>query len=142
MKNVHEKVAATDWQRVTEEINEKGYAIVSQFLPVQSCEELIGKYDDYNLYRKTIMMERHQFGSGEYKYFKYPLPELIQTARRAIYPKLAPVANAWMKMLNIVCAYSYSPTYLLRLCFILFYKIREPLLSFRILCVYNGLFLN
>jgi hypothetical protein len=89
MKHVHEKVAEIDWQRVTEEMNEKGYAIVSQFLPVQSCEELIGKYDDSDLYRKTITMERHRFGLGEYKYFKYPLPDLIQTVRRAIYPKLA-----------------------------------------------------
>ena len=79
MKGIHEKIEDIDWQRVTEEINEKGYAIVSQFLPEQSCEELIGKYDESNLYRKTITMERHHFGIGEYKYFKYPLPELIQT---------------------------------------------------------------
>jgi hypothetical protein len=46
-------------------------------------------------------MERHHFGLGEYKYFKYPLPDLIQTMRSAIYPKLAPVANTWMKMLNM-----------------------------------------
>lgn len=96
MKSIHEKIADIDWQRATEEINEKGYTIVSQFLPAQSCEELIGKYGDSNLYRKTITMERHQFGLGEYKYFKYPLPDLIQTVRREIYPKLAPIANAWM----------------------------------------------
>jgi hypothetical protein len=75
MENVHEKIAATDWQRAIEEINEKGYALVSQFLPVQSCEELIGKYGHSDMYRKTITMERHHFGLGEYKYFKYPLPE-------------------------------------------------------------------
>ena len=88
-------------QRVTGELNQKGYAIVPQFLPNQSCEELIQKYNDSDLYRKTITMERHSFGSGEYKYFKYPLPDLIQTVRGAIYPKLAPIANAWMKMLNV-----------------------------------------
>jgi hypothetical protein len=101
MKSIYEKIADIDWQRVTEEINEKGYAIVSQFLPAQSCEELIGKYGDSNLYRKTITMERHHFGLGEYKYFKYPLPDLIQTVRKEVYSKLAPIANTWMKMLNM-----------------------------------------
>ncbi|MRN41101.1 MAG: prolyl 4-hydroxylase subunit alpha [Nitrosopumilales archaeon] len=96
-----EKISGIDWQRVTEEVNEKGYALVLQFLPNQYCEELIGEYDNSDLYRKTITMERHGFGLGEYKYFKYPLPDLIQTVRRAIYPKLTPVANTWMRVLNI-----------------------------------------
>jgi hypothetical protein len=116
MENVHEKIAATDWQRAIEEINEKGYALVSQFLPVQSCEELIGKYGHSDMYRKTITMERHHFGLGEYKYFKYPLPELIQTVRRAIYPKLVPIANAWMKMLNIERQFPNTFDELQRLC--------------------------
>ncbi len=98
---ISEEISGIDWQRVTEELNEKGYALVSRFLPVQYCDELIGEYDNSNLYRKTITMERHRFGLGEYKYFKYPLPDLIHTARRAIYPKLAPVANTWMKVLDI-----------------------------------------
>jgi uncharacterized protein len=82
-------------------MNEKGYALVSRFLLGQSCDELTSKYNSSDLYRKTITMERHRFGLGEYKYFKYPLPDLIQNIRTAIYPKLAPIANAWMKMLNI-----------------------------------------
>ena len=82
-------------------MNEKGYALILQFLPNQYCEELIGEYDNSDLYRKTITMERHGFGLGEYKYFKYPLPDLIQTVRREIYPKLTPVANTWMRVLNI-----------------------------------------
>lgn len=100
-KVILEKISSIDWQRVTEEVNEKGYALVLQFLPNQYCEELIGEYDNSDLYRKTITMERHGFGLGEYKYFKYPLPDLIQTVRRAIYPKLTPVANTWMRVLNI-----------------------------------------
>jgi uncharacterized protein len=100
-KVISEKISGIDWQRVTEEVNEKGYALVLQFLPNQYCEEIIGEYDNSDLYRKTITMERHGFGLGEYKYFKYPLPDLIQTVRRAIYPKLTPVANTWMRVLNI-----------------------------------------
>lgn len=98
---MYEKIASTNWQRVAGEINDKGYAIVSQFLPPQFCNELIEKYGDPNLYRKTITMERHQFGLGEYKYFKYPLPDVVQTIRREVYPKLVPIANAWMRMLNV-----------------------------------------
>jgi len=98
---MYEKVASTNWQKVTGEINGKGYDIVPQFLTAQFCDELIEKYDDPNLYRKTIIMERYHFGLGEYKYFKYPLPDLIQAIRREVYPKLAPIANTWMKMLNM-----------------------------------------
>jgi hypothetical protein len=100
-KVISEKISGIDWQRVTEDVNEKGYALVLQFLPNQYCEQLIDEYDNSDLYRKTITMERHGFGLGEYKYFKYPLPDLIQTVRRAIYPKLTPVANTWMRVLNI-----------------------------------------
>jgi uncharacterized protein len=60
MENVQEKIADIDWQQtVIEEINERGYALVSRFLPAQYCDELIGKYDDSDLYRNTITMERH-----------------------------------------------------------------------------------
>ena len=100
-KDISEKIFCIDWQRATEEMNEKGYALVLRLLPGQYCEELINKYDNSDLYRKTITMERHSFGLGEYKYFKYPLPDLIETVRKEIYPKLAPVANTWMKSLNI-----------------------------------------
>lgn len=97
-------------------MSEKGYALVLQFLPNQYCEELIGEYDNSDLYRKTITMERHGFGLGEYKYFKYPLPDLIQTVRRAIYPKLTPVANTWMRVLNIKRQLPYQFEEFQRLC--------------------------
>jgi hypothetical protein len=70
MKNMYEKVASTNWQKVTGEINGKGYAMVPQFLPAQFCDELIEKYDDPNLYRKTIIMERYHFGLGEYRFIQ------------------------------------------------------------------------
>src|ERR671935_3250823 len=101
MKNIHEKIADVDWQTVIGEMNEKGYALVSRFLDGQSCDEMISKYNNLDLYRKTIVMERHRFGLGEYKYFKYPLPTLLQTIRTEIYPYLSTIANTWMKLLNI-----------------------------------------
>lgn len=111
-----EKISCIDWQSVTKEMNEKGYALVSQFLQAQYCQELIHEYDNSDLYRKTITMERHGFGAGEYKYFKYPLPDPIQTIRTAIYPKLAPLANAWMTDLNMERRFPSKFIDLQRLC--------------------------
>jgi uncharacterized protein len=113
---VREKISEIDWQSVTNEMNQRGYSLVPQFLPDQYCKGLVGAYDNADLYRKTITMERHSFGLGEYKYFKYPLPELIQTIRKAIYPKLVPIANTWMEMLNIERRFPCEFDELQRLC--------------------------
>ena len=94
-------LSAVDWQRVASDMHEKGYALVQNVLPPEYCDEFIAGYDKPGIYRKTVVMARHRFGLGEYKYFDYPLPELIQTAREMIYPILAPVANAWMERLRI-----------------------------------------
>ncbi|WP_257670933.1 2OG-Fe(II) oxygenase [Parapedobacter tibetensis] len=94
-------ISQTDWNIVTDEMHEKGFAIIPKFLTEKQCNELIQGYDNPNAYRKTVVMERYRFGLGEYKYFNYPLPDLIQQIRTTIYPQLAPVANAWFKALNI-----------------------------------------
>ena len=101
MNDLLQRIADIDWQAVTEILDEKGYSGVPQLLPIQNCNELIQEYGNSDLYRKTITMEKYRFGLGEYKYFKYPLPEIIQILRQAIYPKLSPIANTWMKMLNM-----------------------------------------
>ena len=82
-------------------MNAKGFAHVKNILLNDDCETQLKNYNNQSLYRKTITMERYRFGLGEYKYFNYPLPELIQTIRENIYSHLAPIANEWMKMLNI-----------------------------------------
>jgi uncharacterized protein len=88
MNNIHQKIADVDWEMVTGQMNEKEYALVSTFLPDQYSDEITSNYNNPELYRKTIIMERHRFGLGEYKYFKYPLPGLIQTIRTAIIQNL------------------------------------------------------
>lgn len=97
-------------------MHDKGYVLVPGFLQSQYCKELISEYNNSDLYRKTITMERHRFGLGEYKYFRYPLPELIQTIRREIYPKLVPIANTWMKVLNLERQFPDNFDELQRLC--------------------------
>ncbi len=98
---MEEKISSINWNSVTKEMHEKGFAIVPNFLTNNQSEELIKDYNNSNAYRKTVVMERYRFGLGEYKYFNYPLPALIQGIRENIYPKLAPIANTWMKVLNI-----------------------------------------
>jgi uncharacterized protein len=101
MKNIQSKLSAINWQDVTQQMNEKGYTILPGLLKDEQCEELIQNYDNTKLFRKTIVMERYRFGLGEYKYFDYPLPGLIQTIRENLYPHLSPIANNWMKVLKI-----------------------------------------
>ncbi len=99
--NTKQKIEAIDWRELTENMHERGYAIVPQLLSDENCAELLNNYDSTTAYRKTVNMERYRFGLGEYKYFNYPLPTLMQTIRENIYPYLAPIANTWMKVLNI-----------------------------------------
>ncbi len=101
MKNLQSNLSAVNWQMVTEDMNERGYSIIPGLLTNRQCEELIENYDNATSYRKTVVMERYRFGLGEYKYFNYPLPDLIQTIRETVYPHLALIANGWMRMLNI-----------------------------------------
>lgn len=101
MHPIQQKLAVTDWNAVTESLHQNGYAMISGLLTVDDCQNLIRGYDSPGLYRKTVNMERYRFGSGEYKYFRYPLPRDIQLVRETVYPKLAPVANAWMQILGM-----------------------------------------
>lgn len=98
---VQEKIAAMDWPSITESMHQKGYAIARNLLSATQCGELINNYNIHHLYRKTVVMERYRFGFGEYRYFDYPLPNLIEEVRKGIYPYLVPIANIWMKALNI-----------------------------------------
>jgi uncharacterized protein len=101
MKEVIEKINGLNWPSISGEINSKGFAALPKIIGNTQCRELIESYSNTTLFRKTVVMERYRFGLGEYKYFKYPLPGLIQTVRETVYPKLAPIANGWMNALNI-----------------------------------------
>jgi hypothetical protein len=101
MQNTNE----INWPDIQENMHSNGYALVKNMLTRAECEDLIGQYDNKSMYRKTIVMERYRFGLGEYKYLSYPLPDLIQNLRESFYPKLAPIANQWMQVLNIAHSY-------------------------------------
>ncbi len=99
-----------------EALNKGGYAILDKILTDQQCDELIKNYDQANLYRKTIIMERYRFGLGAYKYFNYPLPTIISNLRTNFYPLLAPIANNWMKALNMETFYPPTHEEFLKIC--------------------------
>ncbi|WP_103866220.1 2OG-Fe(II) oxygenase [Aquimarina sp. I32.4] len=101
MERLITKIKAIDWDDIALNMNKKGYAIIPKLISEKQCKALLNMYDEPMAYRKTVTMERYRFGLGEYKYFDYPLPEIIQTLREQIYPKLAPIANLWMKVLKI-----------------------------------------
>jgi len=99
--DIQERINILDWDAITEGMNANGYASVPKVLTQEECNDLILQYRNEALYRKTINMERYRFGLGEYKYFQYPLPPIVQELREYVYPKLAPIANNWMQVLNI-----------------------------------------
>ncbi|HEX4851810.1 MAG TPA: 2OG-Fe(II) oxygenase, partial [Puia sp.] len=78
-----------------------GYAIVRGWLDEEVCQQVIEMYDEDQLFRKRIQMERYRFGMGEYKYLKYPLPPIIQNLRKDLYDALHQIANEWNLKLGI-----------------------------------------
>ncbi|MCX2678650.1 2OG-Fe(II) oxygenase [Galbibacter sp. EGI 63066] len=109
-------IEQTDWDLVTEEIYNKGFTIIPKILTGKECEILKSNYNKPNFYRKTVVMERYRFGLGEYKYFNYPLPDLVQQLRTNIYPHLVPIANMWFKALKMDRQFPLSHTELLKQC--------------------------
>ncbi len=97
-----------NWNEQYEALNEKGYSILPDLLSKDECENLVGMYGDSSKYRSIINMQRYRFGKGEYKYFNYPLPSIIQSIRENMYQGLAPLANEWMQKLSIDIQYPTS----------------------------------
>jgi len=100
MPDMKHVIDAIDWQRVQKDMDRTGYAILPQFLSQQQCQSLAKLFNCDEGYRKTVVMEHYRFGRGVYKYWDYPLPDLIQDLRENLYPKLAPIANSWMELLG------------------------------------------
>ncbi|MDR6785364.1 hypothetical protein ABIE26_004074 [Pedobacter africanus] len=105
MEDIIKQLQAKNWDEIAENLHTKGFSIVENVLNTSQCEALKGLYAADNMYRKTVIMERYRFGIGEYKYFRYPLPQLITDIRETVYPYLAKVANKWMEILNIATTF-------------------------------------
>jgi len=109
-------IRAMNWNEIMESLNTKGYAIIPEVLSKPECEHLRGFYDDDQLFRSVISMERYRFGKGEYKYFNYPLPPSIQVLREGLYQPLSTLANEWMQKLGVDMHYPEQHQQLLERC--------------------------
>jgi hypothetical protein len=94
-------ITIVDWKKVTDSLNDHGFALLKGVFDRDTCNEFINMYPESNRYRSIIKMERYRFGKGEYKYFNYPLPEKISAMRQELYRPLAAVANNWMMKLAL-----------------------------------------
>ena len=95
-----ERAAAADWTAIGAALDERGYAVLPALLAAGECHGLAALYPREEAFRSRIVMERHAFGRGEYKYFRYPLPAPVAALREALYPALAPIANRWQERLG------------------------------------------
>lgn len=94
------KGGRVDWTQIESEMNERGHSIVRDLLSPDECAALAALYDDETRFRSRVVMARHNFGRGEYKYLSYPLPEPVAALRTALYPPLAAMANRWHEALR------------------------------------------
>jgi uncharacterized protein len=85
-----------NWEQALGPLDERGFAVIPTALSQESCEEIAAFYTDDSRFRSRIDMTRYGFGQGEYKYFTYPLPPIVQQLRSLFYPRLAPLANEWL----------------------------------------------
>lgn len=94
-------IAAVNWQSAEDRLGRDGFAVLPSLLTPAQCEELAGYFFREERFRSRIVMERYAFGRGEYKYFSYPLPDVVGRLRQSLYPRLAPIANRWHEAMRI-----------------------------------------
>src|SRR5690606_28813356 len=105
-----------DWSGVAGELDMHGAAVLPGLLTADECRGLASLYPDDRRFRSHVVMARHGFGRGEYKYFAHPLPGLVAGLRGALYPRLAPIANDWNRRLGIELRYPADHEAFLALC--------------------------
>ena len=110
------RVDGLDWSQISKDLDEQGSALVRGVLSAAECRAIASLYPEESIFRSRIVMGRHGFGRGEYKYFSYPLPPIIQGLRTALYPRLSSVANRWNEAMKIEVRYPESHADFVRRC--------------------------
>ena len=99
------RVLTLDWQSIAQDLDTQGCTVIEGLLSLEECTQISGLYLHEEMFRSRVIMSRHGFGKGEYKYFTYPLPPLIEQLRKAAYPHLVPIANRWNEAMRIEVRY-------------------------------------
>lgn len=102
---IRARVQAIDWRRIEDELDAHGCAMLEGLLARRECEAIAALYPSDHLFRSRIVMSRHGFGRGEYKYFSYPLPDPVSALRASLYPRLVPIANRWNRAMGMAIRY-------------------------------------
>ncbi len=104
-QTVENRVAGLDWQRIADDLDARGHSQIEGLMSREECRELAALYAQDALFRSRVVMARHGYGRGEYRYFTYPLPEPVAALRTALYPHLAPIANRWHADMDLAVRY-------------------------------------
>ena len=115
-RGVAARVEASDWRATAAELDSQGWAVFPKLLTPAECREIAGLYEGGGRFRSKVVMARHGFGRGEYQYFAYPLPDLVDGLRGALYPHLAPTANRWNEAMGIAARYPADHAAFLKRC--------------------------
>jgi uncharacterized protein len=99
--DINRRVAAVDWASAATHLDAYGWVMLQKLLNADECATIASLYEDDHQFRSRVVMARHGFGQGEYKYFAYPLPDIVADLRAALYPRLAPIANHWNESMRI-----------------------------------------
>lgn len=110
------RISSLDWKKIEAGLHEWGYATTGTLLPPEECREIANGYDSAKDFRSHIIMARHGFGRGEYKYYADPLPSRIASLRTAFYPRLSRIANQWQEALHKDIRFPEDHTSFLELC--------------------------
>lgn len=104
-QSIASRIDAIDWPALLSDLDARGNTVIQGLLDPAQCHDISAQYANESLYRSRVVMARHNFGLGEYRYFRYPLPAPVQQLRSALYPRLAPLANDWNARMGVDVQY-------------------------------------
>jgi uncharacterized protein len=116
LKTIEDRAGEYDWNAIAAELDAYGCAVLPALLSAAECKSIAAFYPQEEHFRSRVVMARHGFGRGEYKYFKYPLPDPINKLRTVLYRHVAPVANGWNERMKIATHYPENHADYLTLC--------------------------